>query len=432
MIGMYRKRQEKLISSLPDNSVLIIPGACLRLRSQDTHFPFRQDSNFYYLSGFNEPDSTLMIRKDKNKIESIIFVPKKDKVKEIWDGYRAGPEGAKKDYGFDKAFDNDQINTILPEFLLNKNKVYYPFGNNDGFDKKVVDWTHAANNQDRHSGKIDIADANSILGSNRLIKAFAEIEVIRQACSISASAHSAAMQFVKPGLNESDVEAYYMYEFAKRGGRYAAYNPIVAGGVNACVLHYNDNNCMLNDGDLILVDAGCEFNMYASDITRTYPINGKFSKEQLAVYEIVLAAQQASIEAVRPGNSVIEPQKVSEKIITQGLIDIGILDGEISELIEIGAFREYYMHKVGHWMGMDVHDVGPYMQNDNYLEFSEGMITTIEPGIYINNKSNADAKWHGIGIRIEDDILVTKNANENLTSAVPTDPNEIESLMNSS
>ena len=426
---IYKNRRNNLKDLLPENSVLLIPGADTQYRNADSSFPFRQDSNFYYMSGFCEPASLMAIVNNKDGINSIVFVPPKDKLKEIWDGYRAGPIGAVEDFLFDKAFDNTHIDTILPDILHGSEQVLYPIGKKPGFDQKVIDWTTAASSKDRHSKSINIMDASSLIGNIRLIKDDHEIDLIRKACDISAEAHIAAMKAVKEGDSEQNIEGLYIHEFSKRGARYPAYNPIVAGGENACVLHYVENNQMLNDSDLLLVDAGCEYEMYAADITRTFPVSGKFSEEQLKVYEIVLEAMNAAIDCVKEGNSVMKPQEISEKVITKGLVKIGLLEGDPEELHKSGAYKDFYMHKIGHWLGLDVHDAGDYMEGSDFMKFKPGMITTIEPGIYISSSMDVDDKWKGIGVRIEDDILVTKNGNENLTKKVPSDPHEIESLM---
>ena len=427
--SIYKNRRNNLKNSLPDNSVLLIPGAELLYRNADSTFPFRQDSSFYYMSGFCEPSSLIAIVKDKENISSIAFVPPKDKLKEIWDGYRAGPIGAVEDFLFDKAFDNTQIDVMLPDILHGSEQVLYPIGKKQGFDQKVIDWTTSAASKDRHSKSINIIDASSIIGNTRLIKDDHEIALIKEACDISAEAHIAAMKSVKNGDSEQQIESLYIHEFSKRGARYPAYNPIVAGGENACVLHYVENNQILEESDLLLVDAGCEYQMYAADITRTFPVSGKFSEEQLAVYEVVLDAMNAAIDCVKEGNSIMKPQEASEKVITEGLVKIGLLEGDPVELHKSGAYKDFYMHKIGHWLGLDVHDAGDYMEGDEFMKFKPGMITTIEPGIYISSSMNVDDKWKGIGVRIGDDILVTIDGNEKLTKKVPSDPKEIESLM---
>ena len=430
MKNRYTKRRNKLGSMLPKNSAVVIAGASTQYRNADSSHAFRQDSNFWYLSGFNEAESTLVLLiNEKNDVQSIAFVPEKDELKEIWDGYRAGPEGAMRDYGFDLAYNNTEIDHRLPDLLAGHNQVFYPVGKSKTLDADIIEWIKSAKSKDRHSSAIDIADASSKVGNQRLIKDEDEIEIMKKACQISAEAHVEAMKFVKPGLTEQEMEAFYQYEFSKRGGRFSAYTPIVAGGENACVLHYVENSKPLIDGELLLVDAGCEFELYASDITRTYPINGKFSAPQLAIYEVVLEAQLKSIEAISTNNNVMDAQIISEKVITQGLIDLGLLQGSMEELHATGAFKKFYMHKIGHWLGIDVHDAGDYMENGEYMRFKPGMVTTVEPGIYISSSSNVEDKWKGIGIRIEDDILVTAEGNENLTAFVPSDPKEIEALM---
>ena len=426
---IYKKRRDNLSEILPNNSVLLLPGADLQYRNADSAHAFRQESSFYYFSGFCEPSSLIAIFKSDKVLSSIIFVPPKDKLKEIWDGYRAGPIGAVEEYMFDKAYDNNQIDSMMPDILNGSEQVLYSIGKKQGFDQKVIDWTTSASSKDRHSKSINITDASSMIGNLRLIKDSHEIDLIKKACEISADAHIEAMKAVKEGDNEQTIESLYIHEFSKNGGRYPAYTPIVAGGESACVLHYVENDKDLKNNELLLVDAGCEYKMYAADITRTFPVGGKFSEEQLKVYEIVLKAMNAAIDSVKEGNSIMMPQEISEKVITEGLVEIGILDGDPEELHKKGAYKDFYMHKIGHWLGLDVHDVGDYTEGDDFMKFKPGMITTIEPGIYISNAMDVDNKWKGIGVRIEDDILVTKDGNENLTKKVPSDPHEIESLM---
>jgi Xaa-Pro aminopeptidase len=430
MKSIFTERRQRLGANLPPNAAIVIAGASTQYRNADSSYAFRQDSNFWYLTGFNEAEATLVVLTDNsNTAKSIAFVPEKDKLKEIWDGYRAGPEGAVKDHGFDEAYNNSEINDQLPELLKGRDRVFYPVGKNAGLDQNIIEWIKTAKSKDRHSSAIDIADATSKVGNQRLIKDAHEIDLMKKACRISAESHVEAMKFVKPGMTEQEMEAFYLYEFAKRGGRFSAYTPIVAGGENACVLHYVENSKPLLDGDLLLVDAGCEYDFYASDITRTFPVSGKFTDAQLAIYEVVLEAESKAIAAVSVNNNVMDAQIISEKVVTQGLIDLGILKGSLDDLHAKGAFKEFYMHKIGHWLGIDVHDAGDYMENDQFMQFKPGMVTTIEPGIYIPSSANVDDKWKGIGIRIEDDILVTPDGNENLTEFVPSDPKEIEALM---
>ncbi|MDA9970911.1 aminopeptidase P N-terminal domain-containing protein [Gammaproteobacteria bacterium] len=430
MKSIFTERRQRLGANLPPNAAIVIAGASTQYRNADSSYAFRQDSNFWYLTGFNEAEATLVVLTDNSKTaKSIAFVPEKDKLKEIWDGYRAGPEGAVKDHGFDEAYNNSEINDQLPELLKGRDRVFYPVGKNAGLDQNIIEWIKTAKSKDRHSSAIDIADATSKVGNQRLIKDAHEIDLMKKACRISAESHVEAMKFVKPGMTEQEMEAFYLYEFAKRGGRFSAYTPIVAGGENACVLHYVENSKPLLDGELLLVDAGCEYDFYASDITRTFPVSGKFTDAQLAIYEVVLEAESKAIAAVSVNNNVMDAQIISEKVVTQGLIDLGILKGSLDDLHAKGAFKEFYMHKIGHWLGIDVHDAGDYMEDDQFMQFKPGMVTTIEPGIYIPSSANVDDKWKGIGIRIEDDILVTPDGNENLTEFVPSDPKEIEALM---
>ena len=429
MHNIYKQRREELIGKLPRNSSILIPGADTVYRNSDSSFAFRQESSFYYFSGFSEAGSLMLISNINNEIKSTIFVPEKDKTKEIWDGFRYGPKGAVETFLFDHAFTNQETEEILPDLIHGSEKLYFAFGKKAGFDEQVIKWVKKANSKDRHAQNINLIDASSLIGNMRLIKDEDEINIIKKACDISANAHIEAMRHVKPGMNEQELEAFYLYNFAKDGGRFAAYTPIVAGGANACVLHYVKNDEELKDQKLLLVDAGCEYEMYASDITRTYPVGGKFTQEQLAIYKIVLEAHKESINQVKIGNNIMDAQHKSEEVILKGLIEIGILEGEYEDLMSKGAHKEFYMHKVGHWLGLDVHDAGDYTEEDDHMKYKAGMITTIEPGIYIGEDANVDEKWKGIGVRIEDDILVTNEGNENLTSKVPVDPHEIEALM---
>ncbi len=338
-----------------------------------------------------------------------------------------GPEGAKENYFFDNAFNNDEINSELPNLIQGMDKVFYPFGKKDGFDQLVINWMKTAGTKDRHSKAIDIADGSSLIGNLRLIKDSTEIQHMQTAADLASKAHMQAMIRTRPGLYEYHITAEFDTLFRKEDSEHS-YPPIVAGGENACILHYNENNKLLNDGELLLIDAGCEILGYASDITRTFPINGKFSEPQKEIYEIVLKAQKSAI-ASKVGNNIMDPQITSEKIITKGLVELGILKGDVDDLHQQGAFKDFYMHKIGHWLGLDVHDPSEYKENKELIKLEPGMIFTVEPGIYIPDGSNCDERWWGIGIRIEDDILVTKTGPLNLTAKVPSDPKEIEALM---
>ena len=408
---------------LPKNSAVVIAGASTQYRNADSSHAFRQDSNFWYLSGFNEAESTLVLLvNEKNNVKSIAFVPEKDELKEIWDGYRAGPEGAMKDHDFDLAFNNTEIDQRLPDLLAGHNQVFYPVGKSKTLDADIIEWIKSAKSKDRHSSAIDIADASSKVGNQRLIKDEDEIKIMKKACQISAEAHVEAMKFVKPGMTEQEMEAFYQYEFSKRGGRFSACTPIVAGGENACVLHYVENSKPLKDSELLLVDAGCEFELYASDITRTFPINGKFNDAQREIYDLVLSAQKSAIQSIRPGVSSNKPHETACQIITDGLIKLGIMKSPED-------LTKFYMHNTGHWLGLDVHDVGSKLVNGEFREFKSGMVTTVEPGIYIRRDDKIDPKYWGIGVRIEDDVLVTDKGNHVLSQKAAKEINEIEQLM---
>ena len=430
MNSMFINRRQEIANLLGANSCLLIASNNHVSRNIHHTYPFRQDSYFWYLSGFNESDSIILLKTDGfRKLTSYLFVPPKDEHSELWDGYRAGPIGAEKDYGFDKGFNNFDADKQIPGLLSGANKVYSLIGYKEEFSKRVSGWVKQARLKDRHTAAIEHFDAAPILSNARRVKSESEIKLMRRGCEISAQAHKAAMQFVSPGMNEQTLEAYYLYKFAEHGSRFPAYTPIVAGGEHACILHYVENDQILKDGDLVLVDAGGEYHYYASDITRTFPVNGKFSSEQRAIYDIVLQAQKESIAAVKVGNHIMQPQEISERVVTEGLIDLGILKGNTEDLIEQGAHKAFYMHKIGHWIGLDTHDVGAYSDGTNFTNYQAGMVQTIEPGIYISNKASVEDKWKGIGVRIEDNILVTAQGNENLTASAPVETYDIEALM---
>ncbi len=427
-LNTFKARRAEAIKRMEKNSVLVISSAKLLSRNNDTTFPFRQDSNFYYLTGFQEPDSVMLLHSNGR---SALFCREKNPDLEKWDGFMWGPEAAKDFYGFDEAFDINKINDILPELIRGNETLYALVGKNIDFDSKITNWINSANAMERHQGNIDLKNFSNILGSMRLIKDNGEISLIKKSCEIAAISHSNVMQNVSVGMSEYDLECMYLNEFKINGSREASYTPIVAGGSRACTLHYIENNQNIKDGELVLVDAGCEYGMYASDITRTYPINGKFSAEQKAIYDIVLAAHNAACEAAIIGDPCTSPQKTSEKFLSQGLLDIGFLKGSLDEILEKQDFKEFYYHKIGHWMGLDVHDDCPYSLDGNEVKFEKGMVMTIEPGIYVNDTADVDEKWKGIGIRIENDILITEDGFENLTSKVPVETDDIENLMKS-
>ena len=424
----FKARRAEVAKLLDKNSYLLLSSSKNLIRNNDTTFPFRQDSNFYYLTGFEEPDSVLMLSSEG---ESTIFCRKKNPDLEKWDGFMFGVEGAKEILKFDNAYDIAELTAIAPQMIRGSKSVYSLVGKDNSFDNDIISWITKANSLERHQGNIDLKNFTNTLGYQRLIKKDEEIGLMKESCEIAAQAHKAVMHNVRVGMSEYDLESMYLNEFRKRGSRFPSYTPIVAGGKNACILHYNDNNQKINDGDLVLVDAGCEYGLYASDITRTFPINGTFSSEQRAIYDVVLEAHDRACEAAKVGNSCLEPQRVSEKVISQGLKDLGFLNESMDEILEKQLFREYYYHKIGHWIGLDVHDDCPYFLDGKEINFQKNMAMTIEPGIYVNDTAPIDDRWKGIGIRIEDDILITETGYENLTASVPSSADLIEELMKS-
>ena len=425
-LSIYKARRAEVAKRMEDNSILILSSSKLVSRNNDTTFPFRQDSNFFYLTGFQEPDSVLIVHSDGR---SILFCREKNPDLEKWDGFMWGPSAAQENFGFDEAHDVNLIDEILPNLIRGHKTLNALIGKNLNFDAKITNWINRANSMERHQGNIDLKNFSNQLGSMRLIKDETEISLIRKSCEIAAVSHKAVMQKAKVGMSEYDLETMYMNEFKVNGSREASYSPIIAGGERACILHYIDNDQQIEDGELVLVDAGCEYGMYASDITRTYPINGQFTGEQKAVYDVVLEAHNAACHAAKVGNPCTDPQRISEKSLSQGLKDIGLLDGTLDEILDKKLFREFYYHKIGHWMGLDVHDDCPYAIDGKEILFQDNMVMTIEPGVYVNDTANVDDRWKGIGIRIENDILITSDGYENLTAKVPVETEEIEQLM---
>ena len=428
----FAARRARLMEMMEPNSIAIIPSAREIIRNNDTHFPFRQDSDFYYLTGLNEPDAVAVLIPGREHGAFVVFCRDRDPERELWDGYRAGPEGACKDYDADDAFPFDVLDEILPGLLEGRERVYYAMGRDSDFDRHVMDWVNAIRSKVR-SGAIppgEFLDLNHFLHELRLFKSASEIQLMQRAGEISAKAHRRAMAICKPGMMEYQLEAELLHGFARNGARFPAYPSIVGGGDNGCILHYVENRDMLREGDLVLIDAGCELDHYASDITRTFPINGKFSKEQKALYEVVLKAQLAAIDIIKPGIHWNEPHDITVRVITEGLVQLGLLKGKVSSLIKKGAYRDFYMHRAGHWLGMDVHDVGDYKCGGEWRMLEPGMVLTVEPGIYVSpNNKKVDKKWRGIGIRIEDDVVVTREGNQVLTSMVPKAVNDIEEWM---
>lgn len=428
----FARRRKQLMDHMEPNSIAIVPAAPERPRSRDTEYHYRQDSDFLYLSGFEEPQAVLVLIPGREHGEFVLFVRERNREREIWDGYRAGPEGACSEFEADDAFPIDDIDEILPGLLEGKQRVYYSMGKDSEFDKHVMDWVNTIRAKVRSGATPpgEFLDLSHFLNDMRLFKSAAELRVMKEAGEISARAHVRAMKASKAGVMEYQLEAEIMHEFQMSGARFPAYNSIVGGGKNGCILHYIENSAPLKNGDLVLIDAGCELDYYAADITRTFPVNGKFSPEQKALYEICLQAQLEAIAVAKPGNHWNDPHEATVRVITEGLVKIGLLEGDVSELIKSEAYKEFYMHRAGHWLGMDVHDVGDYKVGGEWRVLEPGMVMTVEPGIYVAPDNERVAKkWRGIGIRIEDDVVITKDGNEILTNGVPKTVADIEALM---
>lgn len=429
--SVYRARREKLLDSMPDNSVLVISAGGLKARNADAEYPFRPSSNFYYLTGFNEPDSLLVMCKGA-EAPVTLFCPPRDPAMEIWTGYRAGPEGCVERFGADQAFNLEEVDERLPKMLDGINQLLHPIARDEQLSARIKIWLEKLSRAVRSGAVLPatIADSDRLIHKLRLFKTEAEIDLMQRAADISAAAHCEAMKACKPGCYEYQLESVITSYCGSQGARFQAYTPIVAGGANACILHYIENDQPIRNGDLVLIDAGCELDNYASDITRTFPANGTFSDEQAAIYQLVLNANEACIAAVRPGARWDALHDLSVKILTEGLVELGLLSGDPKALIEAGAYRRFYMHRIGHWLGMDVHDVGDYRVNGDWRALEAGIVTTIEPGIYIApDDHSVEARWRGIGIRIEDDVLVTESGSRVLTQGVPKRIAEIEALM---
>ncbi len=427
----FARRRKRLMKEMGRAAIAILPTAPERTRNRDVEHPYRADSDFYYLCGFPEPEAVLVLVPGREHGETILFCRERDEKMETWHGRRAGLEGAIEHYGVDDAFPITDIDEILPGLLENREKVFYTMGADAEFDQRVTGWINALRKQARagiHTpGEFVALDHH--LHDMRLYKSAAEVKAMRRAAEISAAAHVRAMRYVKPGRHEYQVEAELLHEFMHSGARYPAYTSIVGGGANGCILHYTENSEKLVDGELLLIDAGCEYDYYAADITRTFPVGGHYSKAQRALYELVLKSQYAAIEQVQPGNHWNQPHEAAVRVLTEGLLELGLLKGKLEKLIEDEAYRKFYMHRTGHWLGMDVHDVGDYKVGDEWRVLEPGMVLTIEPGLYVAPAKGVAKKWWNIGIRIEDDVLVTKSGHEVLTDGVPKEPDAIEALM---
>jgi len=427
----YARRRRQLMRMAGADAIVIVAAAPERVRNNDAHYPYRQDSDFHYLTGFPEPEAVLALVPGRSPSETILFCRERDAERERWDGPRAGTEGAVADYGLDDAFPIDDIDDILPGLIEGRSRVYYHFGRDSEFDLKLIGWVNRVRAMTRQGARPphEFVALSHLLHDLRLYKSRAELRVMRKSAQIAAAAHVRAMRATRPGMNEHEVEAELLHAF-RRNGAVPSYEPIVGGGANACVLHYRANNAELRDGDLLLVDAGAEYQCYASDITRTWPVNGRWSAEQRALYEIVLAAQRDAIDEVRPGRSFDAYHQAAVRTITRGLCRLGLLSGSVEKNLREHAYRRFYMHKTGHWLGLDVHDVGDYRVDGEFRELEPGMVVTVEPGLYIApDTRGVPARFRGIGIRIEDDVVVTDGEPEVLSAGVPKDPDEIEALM---
>jgi Xaa-Pro aminopeptidase len=426
-ISHYLERRQRLARAMAEG-VALIATAPERVRNRDTHFPYRFDSHFYYLTGFAEPEAALVLTAQG---KSILFCRERNEEREVWDGFRHGPEAARERFAFDEAYPIGMLDEKMAELLENQPALHYPVGADPEWDARAMRWLNAV----RAKGRAGIAapermhDVRGLVDNMRLLKDAQELGVMRRAARIAAAAHRRAMQATRPGRNEYEIEAELLYEFRRNGAQFPAYSPIVAGGANACVLHYVFNDAPLRQGELILIDAGCELDGYASDITRTFPVGGRFTAAQREVYELVLAAQRAAMDKVRAGNAWNEPHDAAVRVLAQGLIDLELLSGTLDEALEKETYKRFYMHRTGHWLGLDVHDAGEYKRAGEWRRFEPGMALTVEPGLYIRAAPDVPERLHNIGIRIEDDVVVTQSACEVLTAEAPKGIDDIEALM---
>jgi Xaa-Pro aminopeptidase len=427
--SVYARRRARLAARL-GNGVAIVPTAPECLRNRDAHYPYRYDSYFYYLTGFREPEAVLVLVGGETP-RSMLFCREKNAEREIWDGFRYGPEAAREAFAFDEACSITELDARMPDLLADRPAVQVHLGSDPLWDGRVLGWVNALRGRARSgvAAPGDLRDVRVLLDEMRLIKDGHEVALMRRAGDISAAAHRLAMQAARPGVAEYAVEAVLQHEFRRCGAQAPAYTPIVAGGVNACVLHYVENNATLADGDLLLIDAGCELDGYASDITRTFPVNGRFSGPQRDVYELVLAAQAAAIAVVKPGAHWNAPHDAAVAVLAQGFIDLKLLGGTLDAVLEQETYKQFYMHRTGHWLGLDVHDAGEYKTGGEWRELQPGMVLTVEPGCYIRSGPGVPEAFAHIGIRIEDDALVTDGGCEILSAAAPKSVADIEALM---
>ncbi|MCG6201017.1 Xaa-Pro aminopeptidase [Psychromonas antarctica] len=433
-MSVFQSRRAQFLAQMDDNSLAVFPAGSEKIRSNDTEYPFRQNSDFYYLTGFNEPDACLLLINKKGNQQALLFNRKKDKSAEIWHGYRLGQSAAVSELGFDAAYQIEELQKHLPQLLDGLSTLYFPIFQDPALDKmlsNVINELRAGRRKGQTTPSRYI-DNLSILHEMRLIKSEEEIVLLSEAAEISAAGHIRAMQECHAGMWEYQLQAELEHEFAQQGARHTAYNSIVAGGENGCILHYTENRGKLRDGDLVLIDAGAEYQGYAGDISRTFPVNGVFSAAQAKLYQLVLDTQISAISQVKPGVALIDINKNAIKQLVDGLLELGILQGEREQLIKDEAYKDFYMHGIGHYLGLDVHDVGDSGTPEHPRLLQAGMVVTIEPGLYISASANVEDRWKKIGIRIEDDVLVTEFGAEVLSADVPKSINEIEALMRSS
>ncbi len=427
----YSRRRKRLMDMMGDQTVAIIPTAPALIRNRDVEFSFRPDSDFYYLTGYSEPEAVAILIPDRHHGEYVLFCRERDEKMEIWNGRRAGLEGACSIFGANDAFPIEDMDDILPGLLEDRDRIYYTMGNNAPFDHRVLGWVNQVRKRIRTGVKSpdEFISLNHLLHEMRLFKSRDEISLMRKAARIAATAHKRAMSHCRPGMMEYQIEAEILHEFMSNGARSPAYPSIVGGGANSCILHYTENTDELKDGDMLLIDAGAEYGNYASDISRSFPVNGRFTREQRQIYELVLDANLAAIAQVKPGKHWNDPHDTAVAVLTEGLLSLGILKGKLSVLIKEQAYKKYFMHRTGHWLGMDVHDVGDYKLEGEWRKLEPGMVTTIEPGLYFQPHKGLSSKWSNIGVRIEDDVLVTRDGHEVLSRDAPKTVDEIEALM---
>ncbi len=421
---VYRERRSALLKSMREHAgggLALVPTAAEVARNRDSHYPYRHDSYFYYLSGFPEPEAIVALVADKGGDRHVLFCREKNEEREIWDGFRYGPEAAREIFGFDEAYPIGELDRVLPDLASDRPALYTPLGMQADWDRKVSETLNAVRERVRTgvAAPETVVDVRVALDQMRLFKDAHEVALMKKAAAISSEAHRRAMQNARPGQYEYQVEAELAHEFLRQGAQAVAYSSIVASGPNACVLHYRENNRQMRDGDLLLIDAGCEYQGYASDITRTFPVNGRFTGPQRDVYELVLASQLACLDAVKPGVPFHDYHKVAERVLAQGFIDLGLCKGTLDAVLESGSYKQFYMHRAGHWLGMDVHDAGLYQSQGQSVKLEPGMVLTVEPGAYIRPADNVPEAFWNIGVRIEDDVLVTREGNDNLTAATP-------------